>query len=367
MSGSDRFSFATPLKIWNPVAVSPMRQVIMTDGGPGRPSKIRLDLWDCGPAFYFENGIQLNIRCSASPFLSWKEGSVKNGIPTPPSEWIALSFQDRQPPIVFGFPEANTGLQIEGDIGNWTITSPKTFKGWVRIGLPYGIEPYRSSTAEGLGKLSQRCKAQENLWYAPLADVPEPEIDQDSDGVTATWRLPRKRCLVPNMFYFNQFGDYPLRIQTPISEYPAASNEGPQFYTNEPILTVRFPVRRIPSGRGLTVGEPFARTYSSADWSSPMNLVDIALSNTLLGRSPQTSALSTKIASTYFEQFSPQTEPISRLSTFYDQAGKGALEVAIHSLLSQSIRTGEPDTIGFDPQFLSLFWRLDPYTGSMAL
>lgn len=367
MSGSDRFTFASPLKIWTPVAVSPMRQVIVTDGGVGRPSKIRFDLWDCGPAFYFENGIELHIKSSGSPFLSWKEGSVKNGIPTPASEWVALSFQDRQPPIVFGFPEANIGLQIDGEIGNWVITSSKSFKGWVRIGLPYGIEPYRSSTAEGLGKLSQRCKEQENLWYAPIADVPEPEIEQDSDGVVATWRLPRKRCLVPNMFYFNQFGDYPLRIQSPISEFPSASNEGPMFFTSEPVFTARFPVRRIPSGRGLTVGEPFSRTYSSSDWTDPIKLVDIALSNTLLGRSQQTSSLTNKIAGTYFEQFAPQTEPISRLSTFYDQTGKGALEVAVHSLLSQSIRTGEADMIGVDPQFLSLFWRLDPYTGSMGL
>ena len=41
------------------------------------------------------------------------------------------------------------------------------------------------------------------------------------------------------------------------------------------------------------------------------------------------------------------------------------LPAAIHSLLGQSVRTGELNTVTEDPQLVSIFWRLDPYSGSL--
>lgn len=343
------------------------RQVVMTDGGAGKPSKIRFDLWDSGLSMYFPNGIELNLHSTASPFLSWKDGSVKDGIPTPKSDWVCVSFQDNQPPIVMGFPEDTTMLQVTGDLGNWTIRSSKDFKGWVRFALPLGLEPFRSTTAQGLGKLSERCNKEEELWYAPIADVPEPTLEDDSDGIIATWELPRKRTVIPNTFYLSPLGGYPCRILSETSLYGSSTAEGPLVFTKGPYLSVRLPIRRIPAGRGLTIGEPIPQTYDATSWKDPISIVSLALANTLSGRNRDASQRARDLLATYYDSASPESEPNTKQSVFYKADGQGMLQAAVHSLLGQSVRTGEATTIGDDAQFISLFWRIDPYTGSLGV
>ena len=366
-SGSDQFHFATPLKIWNPVATSPWRQVVLTDGGAGRPSKVRFDLWDMGFSMYFPSGIEFKLRSTASPFLSWKEGSVKDGIPTPKSDWVCLSFQDQQPPVVMGFPEETTQLQISGELGSWTLKSGKNFKGWVRFALPYGLTPFRSTTVQGLGKLSERCNKEEELWYAPLADVPEPTLEDDSDGIVATWKLPRKRTVVPNMFYLSPLGGYPSHIQTDTAVYGSITDEGPIVLTKGSSLVVRFPIKRIPAGRGLSIGEPIPQSFNSISWKEPLSIVNLALANTLSGRNRDASQKARELLAQYYEFSALEAEPNTKQSVFYKSDGTGMLQAAVHSLLGQSVRTGELVTMGDDPQLISVYWRLDPYSGSLGI
>jgi hypothetical protein len=366
-SGSDRFAFASPLKIWNPVTTSPWRQVVLTDGGTGKPSKIRFDLWDCGVSMYFPAGIDLKIQSTASPFLSWKDGSVRDGIPTPKTNWICLSFSDQQPPVIFGFPEAQTALEISGELGNWRVKSAKAYKGWVRIALPFGLEPFRSTTVQGLGKVSLRCTKEEDLWSAPIADLPDPILEDDSDGITATWQLPRKRSVVPNSFYLSPLGGYPCRILSEVSTYPSSTEEGPIVLTKNSELVVRFPIKRIPSGRGLSIGEPIPQSFSLANWSNPLSIVDLALANTLSGRNHQASQKARDLLSQYFDFSVAEAEPNTKQTVFYKANGSGMLEAAVHSLLGQSVRTGESNATTEDPQMISIFWRLDPYSGSLRI
>jgi hypothetical protein len=364
-SGSDRFTFASPLKIWNPVSTSPWRQVVLTDGGVGKPSKVRFDLWDCGVSMYFPAGIDIKVHSTGSPFLSWKDGSVRDGIPTPKTSWICLSFSDQQPPVVFGFPDQTNALEISGELGNWSVKSAKTFKGWVRVALPFGLEPFRSTTVQGLGKVSSRCTKEEGLWSAPIADVPEPSLEGDSDGITATWELPRKRTVVPNSFYLSPLGGYPCRILSEVSTYPSNTNEGPLVLTKDSSLTVRFPVKRIPSGRGLSIGEPIPFSYSSATWNDPLSIVDLALANTLSGRNHQASQKARDLLSQYYDFAVAEAEPNTKQTVFYKANGAGMLTAAVHSLLGQSIQTGEVNATTEDPQMISIYWRLDPYGGSL--
>ncbi|MBS1702723.1 MAG: hypothetical protein JST12_13755 [Armatimonadetes bacterium] len=365
-SGSDEFRFSTPLKIWNPVATNSWREVVMTDGGPGRPSKLRFDLWDTGFSMYFPAGIELQLKSTASPFLSWKEGSVQNGIPTPKSDWICLSFQDRQPPIVFGFPEGTTPMEITGDLGNWTLHSDKSFKGWVRFALPMGLDSFRSSTAKGLGKLSERCATNADLWYAPIADVLDPVLEDDAEGIVATWQLPRKHTVVPNLFYLSQLGGYPLRIQTDTQTDGFLTEDGPIVFTKDPSLVVRFPIKRIPAGRGLSIGEPIPQTYD-VSWQKPLSIVDLALANTLSGRNREVSERARQLLAQYYDFSGLETEPNTKQSVFYKQDGTGMLQAAVHSLLGQSVRLGTLETMGDDPQLISIFWRMDPYIGSLGV
>ncbi len=364
-SGSDRFSFVTPLKIWNPVLTSAGRQVILTDGGVGKPSKIRFDLWDCGISLYFPAGIDLKFHSTGSPFLSWKEGSVRDGIPTPKTNWLCLSFSDQQPPIVFGFPGEKGALEITGELGNWNLRSQKTFKGWVRMALPFGLEPFRSTTVQGLGKVSTRCTKEESLWSAPIADVPEPTLEEDSDGIVATWAMPRKRTVVPNSFYLSPLGGYPCHILSDVEAYTSSTNEGPLVLTKTPSLVVRFPIKRIPSGRGLSIGEPIPQSFESTSWKNPLSIVDLALANTLSGRNRLASDKARDLLSQYYDLSTTEPEPNTKQTVFYKANGAGMLQAAIHSLLGQSVRTGELNVGSEDPQLVSIYWRLDPFSGSL--
>ncbi len=212
--GSDAILFVNEQKKWTPLLTSPFRQVIGCDGTVGSPSKVRLDVFDYGVSMYFPNGIELKVRSTATPILTWTAGSVKNGVPTAAADWLAISYQDQQPPVVLGFPEERANLQIDGELGNWTIKSSPKFKGWVRFSLPYGLQPVQAISASSLGKIAKRCKEEETLWYAPIGDTPEPSVEEDADGITLNYRFPRKRSVIPAMFYLADAGGYPARILT---------------------------------------------------------------------------------------------------------------------------------------------------------
>ncbi len=366
-SGSDRFTFASPLKIWNPVLTNQGRQVVLTDGGIGKPSKIRFDLWDCGVSFYFPAGIDLKLHSTGSPFLSWQDGSVRDGIPTPKVPWVCLSFSDQQPPIIFGFPGEKGALEISGELGNWSIRSAKTFKGWVRVALPFGLEPMRSTTVQGLGKVSLRCKKEEDLWSAPIGDVSEPVLEDDPDGIVATWTLPRKRTVVPNSFYLSALGGYPCHILSDVATYASSTNEGPLVLSKTNTLVVRLPIKRIPSGRGLSIGEPIPQSYDSVAWKNPLSIVDLALANTLSGRNRLASQKAREVLSQYYDLSIAEAEPNTKQSVFYRATGEGLLEASVHSLLGQSVRTGELDATTEDPQLVSIYWRLDPFSCGLNL
>ena len=365
--GSDRIRFSAPLKSFNRVLVNPYRVVALTDGGPGKPSKLRFDLADYGFSMYFSQGIELKVSSSASPFLTWKEGSTGNGVPTPDADWVALSFQDRQPALVFGFPEDKTGLTVTGELGAWTIKSKPGYKGWVRVCLPFGTEPYQATTARAVGRLSERCVQKELLWYGPLADLPEPFITEDSLGLDVTWKLPRQRTILPNLLFFAQYGSYPVKIQSLYTTYPSRINGEPVFVSAEPELRVRFPIKRIPNGRGLSLGELLPFETPEPNWKNPSELVTVALANTLANRARSVSPLVKKLLADYYEASTPVKEPNTKLNVFYDQKGDGMLAAAVHSLLTQSANIGTPESPADDPQFISLSWRQDPYTGSLGI
>ncbi len=365
--GSDRIRFASPLNKINRVLTDPYRMVALTEGGPGKPSKIRFDIADFGFSLYFSQGIELRVNSTASPFLTWKEGSAGNGVPTPNSDWVAVSFQDRQPAIVLGFPEDKTGLTVNGELGSWVIKSDPKYKGWVRICLPFGTEPYQATTARAVGRLSERCVKQELLWYGPLADLPEPTIQEDALGLDVTWKLPRQRTILPKLLFYAQYGTYPLKIQSLHTTYPSRIEGEPVLVSAEPELRVRFPIRRIPNGRGLSFGELLPFALPEPTWKSPTDLISLALANTLANRSRTISPMVKKLLADYYEANAPVQEPNTKLNVFYNAKGDGMLAAAVHSLLTQSANMGEPQSPADDPQFISLSWRQDPYTGSLNI
>jgi hypothetical protein len=364
---SDALYFPEQQKVWKSLVTSPFRHVIGCDGSPGSPSKIRLDIFDYGVSMYFPKGIHLRLRSTSSPVLTWEKGSVQNGIPTPNVNWLALSFQDDQPPMVLGFPEDQTALEISGELGNWSIKSQTSFKGWVRFSLPFGLSGLQTISASSLGKLAKRCSDYETVWYSPVSDTPDPKIEEDQDGLTLKFQLPRKRGVVPSMFYLGEVGGYASKIYSSYQMFPDLVENSPILLTDDSEISVRLPIKRIPAGRGLTIGEPIPQLLPNANWDSPLKVVDLSLANTLSGRAREMSERARLLLGSYFETVQTHEEPVTKQKVFYDLSGNGMLQTAVHCLLAQSVRTGQASEPNDDPQLTCLFWRLDPYSGQLGI
>jgi hypothetical protein len=360
---ADRLQFVKELNQWNTVQISNWHQVVVCEGGAGLPSKIRFDLFDYGFSAYFPAGVKLKTTSTGNPLLSWTEGSVGKEVPTPASDWISLSFQDRQPPIVFGFPDSKAELTVTGTPGNWTISSDRRFKGWVRFSLPFGLEPVQTTTASALGRLTKRCKDYEDVWYSPVGDSTTPEIEEDAQGLNVTWNFPRKHAVIPVSLYLAVLGGYPVQISSQFRTFPSPLGNEPLIFTEEPVLKARLPVVRVPVGRGLSIGEFTNPLVSNYSWERPLEIVSLALSNTLSARPQVQTSFGKQLQQVFYDKQPIHREPNSKLSVFFDAAGKGTLETAIHGLLSQSLRASDSADVIEDPQLKSLFWRLDPYSG----
>ena len=215
--------------------------------------------------------------------------------------------------------------------------------------------------------MSERCVQQELLWYGPLADLPEPTIQEDALGLQVSWKLPRQKTILPNLLFFAQYGAYPVKIQSLYTTYPSRIGGEPVLVSAEPELRVRFPIRRVPNGRGLSLGELIPFENPEPNWKTPTELVTIGLANTLANRSRTVGPMVKKLLADYYEASTPVKEPNSNLNVFYDRQGNGMLAAAVHSLLTQSTNIGESDSPADDPQFISLSWRQDPYTGSLGI
>ena len=250
---ADVVRFDQPLPIWKSVATSEFEQVVLTEATAGSPAKLRFSLLLPGAAMYFEKGIRLRVRSTASPYLTWEQGSVSANVPTPDASWIGLSFQDKQPAWILGFPDGPTNLTVRGRPGDWTIENEK-FKGWVRIGLPQTTDQIATNSAAALGELARQCVKVASVFTRVAPIVEKVTIKADLTGVLARWQFDRPGACLPPGARFAELGGYPISVRTKTVGYPMQSEEGPVETIIGSELAVYFPVRRVPLGRAVTVG-----------------------------------------------------------------------------------------------------------------
>jgi len=366
---ADWLNLWVPLKLWKVLSISADEQTILTDGGPGRPSKIRLNLWDFGPLLYYPSGINFKVNSTSAPFLTWAEGSVGAGVPTPDSKWITISFRDSQPPIVLGFLENPGGLIVEGKPGDYTIRSNSPYRGWVRFGLPIGLRTQSASTAAGLGSLAEETAANFSLWQGPPVELLATSVTEDDASLICKWKFNRQRFSIPLAFYFAPLGGYPARIESAHKRLQIQNEDGNFIRGDSETLQVRFPCKRVPVGRGVALARPDidseALSKSPPTWSMPLNVLAIALFNTLSGRSQFYSDWCRVLSDDYYETVETALEPWSKQNMTYDRDGKGLLEAAVQALLVNSRLAVDGVAPSFNPELLSVGWRVDHYTGQL--
>lgn len=361
VDGGGKLKFASQLASYKPVATSDTEQTVwLGDPEPGKPSKLRLSMLAPGISLFFEKGIVLKSTATSAPYLTWGDGSVSSGVPTPATRWLALSYRDSQPAVLFGMPRG-ASFRIEGQPGDWTITAPDYY-GWLRVGLPRGRVSEPTNTAAALGRLSQACEDVAGLYTTEVPQLLSFSADADADGnaVTGIWTFDRGNVLIPQAVTLSHLGGYPISVKTAKHrlKQDVGVGDGPHDVTDTNVLQVRFPLRRLPEGRAIALGEarPPVGTVSSLDIPG---VVDLGLENLLAARDLLTRKTAEDAFSAFLSEAVYVEEPYSKQRLTFDGAGTGIDVTAAQALLAQTLSVATRTSSDDNALLTSVGWRRD--------
>ena len=356
---ADKFFFSKSSSVWHVVESSEFAQTIGLAAGKNNPEKLNVSLTAPGFGIFWRDGFQLILHSTAAPYLSWAEGSVSHGIPTPNVSWVVVSFKDNQPAIVMGFPDKACELKVEGRPGSWRIFATPRYKGWVRFGLLDGLKGNPANSAAALGRLSVLAARQSSLWISKPPHFLKCALTSDSQSVTATWTFDQRGCVLPVAAQFASLGGYPLRILTPTAEAALKENGLPVRVTVGRELTIRFPIRRVPTGRGLSVGEIPESTITTAAPSDIPSVVELGLENLRGSRDAELLKSGEDTLAEYILQANYTAEPISGQQLPFDAAGNGVDLAAAQAWLMQCVNNTQRSSSDSNSLLTSLTWRRD--------
>jgi len=356
---ADKIRFAVPSKDWKPSSTSEIEQIVNLSGRAGCPSQAMFNLAGLGFSLYFPLGIDLRIGTLGAPYLSWEQGTVGENVATPETRWLVISFRDRQPSVVLGFPNGAASLSITGKAGSWAIKSQGKFKGWVRVGLPQGLDAQLANTAASLGRIAKAASAQARFWTSMPPRLLKTSLASDLHSVTATWQFDQTGAVVPPAADLAYIGGYPLTIQTPTSRLSGWTESGPTDVVTGSSLTIRFPVRRVPTGRCLTIGTLATQPLGSASFLDIPSVARLALETLSAGRDSLTNRSAQSTTNEYITQAGYSLEPWSGQQLPFDRTGKGIDLAAAHALLAQAVTSTSKSTSESNSLLTSVCWRQD--------
>lgn len=361
-SASTTFRFAIPSIEWTPLTTSGYAQTVRLAGAGGSPMRIKAESWAQGFSMYVEKGLVLKLSSEQAPFLSWEEGSVGVDVPMPPARWVLVSFRDNQPPIVLCFLSGPAELVVKGKSGEFGLTTTKPYKGWIRVIAPTGTAPRATSTAKALGELAKLVKKQINTWLVWPAQLKKTEVVGDSLGVVAKWTFDKSGAVLPYPSLLAPLGGYLLKVKSDYEKLDIFTEEGPVCVAKSTEIAIRFPVRRIPTGRSLPVGTQNYELIGSASALDLGSVCELALTNLMGYRDNQLRSLGEDTMAHYLAEATYTQEPFTKQQLAFRANGVGADLCAAQALLMQAMystvsATSEPNSL-----LTSLVWRRDPYT-----
>lgn len=307
--GADRFRFYESFKDPKSQLNRPGKCFVRGRDFSLNPSALRVEPYAPGFELYFAHSFELGFRSNLAPYLSWAEGTVDAEVPSAPSRWVLVSFQDGQAPVLMLFDEPQS-LVVTGSSGDWRLRTVENFKGWVRFVAPIGTQTIGSS-ASALGHAVQKLVQIVPLLQREAPQLVDLEIREEENAITGVWEFDRVGAMVPQALMLTKSGGYPVSIQTGIKTL-AELPEGPLAVTLEPRLVVRFPMKRIATGRSLSVGKPPDRSWT-VDINDYKGLSELALASLASAQSSSLTVESDRleralISSTGELQFSPQLD-----------------------------------------------------------
>jgi hypothetical protein len=354
---SDMIRYDAPRPQWRPLSTSEHAQVVGLGEGARVPSKLRVDLLNPGFSLYYASGFRLRLRTLQPPYLSWREGSVGPDVPTPETKWVALSFRDSQPPVLLVFQDTPASVQLTGKAGDWVLQTKDLYQGWVRVVAPAGDRAWPTHTAGDLGRLVKLVLAEEDVWTAPQVSAVSREVVDEPTGIVCTWKFDRPGAIVPPAAVLASFGGHAVRLLSQTRRLEGHNEEGPVTILQEAELKVRFPIRRVPTGRALAVGIPPPVRPESGDALDAAMHVGLRLM--LAARGAETRSRADELVAAFVGAALYALEPFTGQKLPFMPDGTGLDAAAAHALLMQAIYTSERATSEPNSLLTSVVWRRD--------
>lgn len=362
-AAADMFRFAKPADRWKVVSVSDVSQTVyLTDAADG-PQKLRTDLLAPGMSLYVNKGMRLRLSSINSPIVSWREGSAEAGVRTPLGSWVLVSFRDSQPPVLFAFLDGVGQAIIEGKTGAWSLVVPD-YKGWVRVVAPLGDSPAPANTAAALGQLVETVVRDVDLYTGRTPNAVGRDVVADEAGLTVRWQFDLPGATVPQAAMLAPLGGYGLKVLTAVRKVvDDQAGAGPWFVLPGKELQIRFPVRRVPTGRALFVGPPLGKVEPPTKLEQ---VVELALAGSLSSADSSLKSLSRSTLDAFVSSAFYIEEPFTKQRLPFDASGDGLDRAAAHALLSQTLLVSEKGSSAENSLLTSLLWRRDWQTWTIT-
>lgn len=360
--GSDTFRFRVELPRFRVVEIS---ERSATYAGPrlaGCPERFRVNLRSPGFEMFVPLGLDFRLSSLQAPLLSWGEGSVAEGVPTPHANWILVSFRDRQPPVLFVFRDGPGALVVTGSPGNWRLRTYDHYEGWVRVCLPRGHRDQRIADVTALGELVQEVQEHEELWTAPTPQLTGVDLRADDSGVTAIWNFDREGALLSPSAILAKAGGYPLSILSGVTVTGGDLEDGPTAFSRERRIVIRFPNRRLQPGRALTMGVPRELPPTEAEPTDIGAVSVLALANLGAWSERPLRARTQSVLDGFLQATPVVPEPHTQQRVPFAADGAGIDLAAAHALLMQSGMLARGEEGSPNSLFTSALWRMDSLT-----
>lgn len=336
---ADRFGFGRTIPRYITVGVDDVELEARLEGGGGKtPTKLRVNLLTPGIALGFDAKPQFSLTSTRAPLLTWESGSAGDGVPTPPSKWLIVTFQEAQPPVLLK-TDAEMSWMVSGTPGAWTLAASEPLRGWLRVALPLGTRAIVANTASSLGEVLKQSQPIVNLLEGPPPKLVERRVAEVELGVIVSWKFDRPGAIVPPSAILAPQAGYALRIESPVARTSITTEDGPVAVCTTDTLRIRFPCLKIPTGRAVTLGAapPAISTASAYD---PSSLAELSL-NLLLASADGVQLQVAQAASDEFlAEADYPSEPISRQPMPIALDGSNLGLLAAHALSGQALATG---------------------------
>lgn len=275
VSGAAQWTFANAKAAWSPTFTTPYGQSAALSGGPNAPDRITANLLSGRVGLEFKHGLELHSSAKATPYLTWPQGSVAPGVPTPKVRWLLLSWGDAEAPLLIDFgSDSLHSLQIDGEPGKWVITSDKDFTGWITFACPLGDQPFPTDTASDMGRLASEFDRVSRFWLGDQATLRGERTAEYRDGLLADWEFTAP-ALVPPAAVTARQNDYFLQVTSKIFRTGYSTQDGPIIFSDEPRLVVRFPMRLRAAGKPIGPAMPaVAKTSPLGQAALPLLFAD---------------------------------------------------------------------------------------------